>query len=431
MVEAAGMAGGTFSALRLRTFRVLWISALLSYLAFFMSTVVQSVVAFDLTGTNRSVGSVVAAQGLAMLLLGPFGGAIADRVRKRRLIAVSQSVTTAVFLLIALSLATGTIRVEFLALGSLVMGATFAFLAPARQALTVDLVPFGVRGNALALTQVGHSGTRVLGPSLAGLFLGWSFAGATGAYLAMAAFYSASIAGLLLLPKSVVRPGARDANVFADILAGVRYVRAQAKLRLLLIFFVSVIMFGYPYVTVLPGLLEHALGIDAHELGTLFGLSAVGALATSLAVARFADSRHALRIYSAMALLFGVSLIGMALAPSYAALAVAIFGVGVGSGGFQSLNGAVMVHETEPAYFGRVTSLSSLAFAGFGLMGLPIGLLADAVGERIALASMGATVCAIAVLLASRLERVPGRAAASDALDPDGRPAQRSGSMNV
>ncbi len=398
---------GTFASLRLRTFRVLWVSTLLSFLAFFMSTVVQSVVAFDLTHTNRAVGWVVAGQGIAMLLLGPFGGAVADRVRKRRLIAASQAVTCTVFLLLAVALATGTVRVEYLALGSLVMGATFAFLGPARQALTVDLVPAESRGNALALTQVGHSASRVLGPSLAGFFLGWSFAGATGAYLAMAGLYAASIAGLLLLPASVVRPGARDANVFADIGAGLRYVRGQRRLRLLLLFFVSVIMVGYPYVTVLPGLLEHALGHDAHDVGTLFGVSALGALGASLGVAHFADSRHALRVYSGMGLLFGASLIASALAPDYLTLMIAMTLVGVGSGGFQSLNGAVIVRETEPAFFGRVVSLSTLAFAGFGLMGLPVGLLADAIGERSALATLGASVCLITVSLASRLGDLP------------------------
>lgn len=420
----------TFSALGLRDFRVLWISTIFSFLAFFMSTVVQSVVAFDLSGTNRSVGSVVAAQGLAMLVLGPLGGAIADRVRKRRLIAASQAVTATVFLLLALSVATHTIRVEYLALGSLVMGATFAFLGPARQALTVDLVPPASRGNALALTQVGHSGSRVLGPAVAGLFLGWAFAGATGAYLAMAAFYAASAAGLLLLPRSVVRLGARDAHVLADIAAGLRYVRDHRRLRLMLTFFVSVIMIGYPYVTLLPGLLEHALGSDAHDVGTLFGISAAGALTTSLGVARFADSEHALRIYAGMALLFGVSLAAVAFAPSYLGAAIAMFLVGAGSGGFQSLNGAVIVRETEPAYFGRISSLSALAFAGFGLMGLPIGLLADAIGERGVLGGMGAAVCVAALVLTGRLETTTSvERAASAALRArddaiSGRPAE-------
>ena len=394
---------GTFSALSLRHFRVLWLSTLFSFVAFFMSTVVQSVVAFDLTQTNRSVGSVVAAQGLAMLVLAPLAGALADRMRKRRLIAAAQSVTVVVFLLLALSLATGTIRVEYLAAGSLVMGATFAFLGPARQALIVDLVPPERRGNALALTQIGHSGSRVLGPAVAGLFLGWSFAGPTGAYLLMAASYATSVAALLLLPRSVVRPGARDTHVVADVAAGLRYVAAQPRLRLLLAFFVSVIMIGYPFVTVLPGLLEHQLGMQAHDVGTLSGVSAAGALLASLSIARFADSAHATRIYAGMALVFGVSLLALALAPTYATALVAIFGVGAGSGGFQSLNGAVIVRETQPAFFGRVSSLTTLAFAGFGLMGLPVGLLADALGERAALAILASIVCAVALGLGSRL----------------------------
>jgi predicted MFS family arabinose efflux permease len=219
----------------------------------------------------------------------------------------------------------------------------------------------------------------------------------------MAALYTSSFAALVLLPRSVVRPGARDAHVLADIGAGLRYVRGQRRLRRMLVLFVSVIMLGYPYVTVIPGLLEHALGHDAHDVGTLFAVSSAGALAASLGVARFADSRHALRIYTAMALLFGLSLLGVALAPSYLAALVAMVGVGAGSGGFQSLNSAVIVRETEPAFFGRVSSLSTLAFAGFGLMGLPIGLLADAIGERGALGAMAVGVCAIVVVLASRL----------------------------
>jgi predicted MFS family arabinose efflux permease len=206
-----------------------------------------------------------------------------------------------------------------------------------------------------------------------------------------------------------VRAGARDAHILADIAAGLRYVRAHRRLRLMLVFFVSVIMLGYPYVTVIPGLLEHALGRDAHEVGTLFGVSAAGALAASLGVARFADSPHALRIYTGMGVLFGASLVGVALAPSYLPALVAMIGVGVGSGGFQSLNSAVIVRETEPAFFGRVSSLSTLAFAAFGLMGLPIGLLADAIGERGVLAGMGLAVCAIAVALSARLRGAGGR----------------------
>jgi MFS family permease len=394
---------GTFAALGVRHFRVLWISALLSFVAFFMSTVVQSVVAFDLTHTNRAVGSVIAGQGLAMLILGPLGGAFADRVRKRRLIAAAQSTTVVVYLLLALALALGEMRVEYLTAGSFVMGSTFAFIGPARQALSVELVGPDRRGNALALTQIGHSASRVVGPALAGLLLGWSVAGPTGAYLAMAACYVLSVAGLALLPPSVVRADARDQHVLADIAEGLRYVAGHPRLRLLIAFFVSVIMLSYPYVTVLPGLLEHQLGLQSTDLATLLGVSAAGAVAGSLASARFADSPRATAIYVGAAWLYGLSLLALALSPSYGAAIGAMLGIGAGGGVFQSLNGAVIVRETEPAFYGRVTSLTTMAFAGFGLMGLPAGLLADSIGERGALAAMGAIVCAIALGLGSRL----------------------------
>ena len=129
----------TFAALSIRPFRVLWLGTLFSFVAFFMSTVVNSVVAFELVGTNRAVGYVVFAQGLAMLFLGPLGGALADRWPKRRVVATCQTFAALVFATLGLLVATGSIRILFLAAGSLLVGATFSFLGPARQALTVDL----------------------------------------------------------------------------------------------------------------------------------------------------------------------------------------------------------------------------------------------------------------------------------------------------
>src|SRR5262245_57493753 len=95
--ETRGARAGTVSALQERDFRLLWTGTIASYVAFFMSTIVQSVVAFQLAGTNRAVGVVVFAQGLAMAVLGPLGGAFADRWPKRRILALSQSASALVF----------------------------------------------------------------------------------------------------------------------------------------------------------------------------------------------------------------------------------------------------------------------------------------------------------------------------------------------
>ena len=387
---------------------MLWFGTVASYIAFFMATIVQSVIAFELTGTNRAVGYVVFAQGLAMLALGPLGGACADRWPKRRIVAVSQVASAAIFGVLALLLAFDALHILMLAAGSLLLGAAIAFLGPARQALSVELVPEAIRGNAVALNQVALTGSQVMGPGVAGLLLG-SGVGATGAYGTMTVLYVLAALSLALVPRSVVRADAAASHVLADLVDGLRYLWTHASLRLLVLFFVSVIMMGFPYVTVMPGLVENQLGRESDAISLLFFISAIGGLAASLFAARLADSRWAVPLFVGMAGLFAVALFGLSLVPSYRAAMGAIFFIGIGVGGFQSLNSAVIVRATDAAYLGRIFSLTVLAFAGFGLMGLPIGLLADAVGERGALAAMSAVVLAIVAVVALRLARGPAR----------------------
>jgi MFS family permease len=221
----------------------------------------------------------------------------------------------------------------------------------------------------------------------------------------MALLYVVSALSLVLLPRSVVRAGARSRPIFADIIDGVRYIVHHRRLLLLMGFFVTVILSGFPHVTVLPGLVENVLGRPATEVSQLFVASAIGALSASVSVARFGDSARAHVVYTALGCVFGVSLVGVSLAPSLGWVMVAMFGVGAGSGGFQSLNGAVIARQTEPAYMGRVMSLVILAFAGFGLMALPYGVLADLVGERRTLLLMGGVVLGLCVVLGSAVAR--------------------------
>lgn len=417
----------TFAALSVRDFRVLWLGGLVSFVAFFMAMIVQSVVAFEIAGNNRAVGTVVFAQGFAMAALGPIGGAFADRWPKRRVIAISQSVTAVTFATLAVLVTTGLVTVPLLAVAAVLIGGTLAFLGPARQGLIVDLVPFDRRGNAMAISNIANTGARVVGPSVAGVLLAWDVSGPVGAYLAMAGLYTVSALSLLFLPRSRVRADARDRPVFADVVDGLRYVARHRRLLLLMSFFVTVILTGFPHITILPGLVENVMGREAADVSILFATSAAGALCASLAVARFGDSPRAHVVYTALSVLFGIGLLGVALAPSLAWVAVAMFTVGAGSGGFQSLNGAVIARHTEPMYIGRVMSLVILAFAGFGLMALPYGLLADWIGERQTLLAMASVVLSLCVALGVPLARQdwsdappgdPGAAVSVGSADP-------------
>lgn len=407
MHDAGGLppAGGAFAALRVREFRVLWTSAWASYIPFFMANIVQSVVAFDLSGKNRAVGTVVFAQGVAMALLAPLGGAGADRWPKRRVLALTQSVTAATFGSLGLLHATGRLTLGALAAGSLVIGIAVSFLGPARQAFAAELVPGPLRGNAVSLNQVPLTGSQVLGPGIAGLVLASPF-GASGAYALMSALYVISALALLLLPPSVVRADAGETHVLADLGAGLRYVGSHRRLRLLVGFFVGVVMAGLCYGTVMPGLVENRLGRPAEAVSVLFLTSALGGLCAALLAARVADSPRARPIFIGMSFVFAIGLLGLSAAPSFRLAIPAQLVVGIGFGGLQSLNAAVIVRATEPAYFGRVFSLSMLAFAGVSLMGLPVGFLADAIGERGALATLATGVAVIAAVVAIRLRRL-------------------------
>lgn len=415
----------TFAAFAIRDFRILWLGTLTSFLAFFTSTVVNSVVAFELSGANRAVGLVIFAQGVSMALFTPIGGAYADRLAKRRVIAVGQVVTGLVFAALALLVALGAIAVWHLAVGTFVLGVCFAFVGPARQAYVVDLVPVERRGNAMALSQIANNASRVLGPALAGVLLAWSAAGPAGAYTVMAALYAVAVASLLLLPRSSPRAEIAT-HVLADIVDGVRYVAGERRLRILVLLFVIVMMTGFPYVAVMPGLVENQLGRGAEAISWLMGVAAAGGLLASVLVARFAESPRAPAIYSGLGLGFGLSLLALAGSPDFGLAAVVCFLLGAANGGFQTLSTAVVIHATEPVYMGRVMSLTMLAFAGFALMGLPIGFLADAVGERVSLSAMGGSVSAVVAVSWRALSRAAAEieAPAAGGSDSGGDPGQ-------
>ncbi|MGH7338181.1 MAG: MFS transporter, partial [Myxococcota bacterium] len=360
-------------------------------------------------GANRAVGTVIFAQGLSMFVFGPFAGALVDRWPRRRVVAIGQTVAGVAFTSLGVLVVAQSIAIAHLAIGSFVVGVCFAFIGPARQGLVGELVPPERRGNATALALIANNASRIGGPAVAGALLAWGAAGPSAAYFAMGVLYALAAATLRWLPPSRGRPG-RAINVFRDVGDGLRYVRSQPQLLILLVQFVAVFMIGFPYVALMPGLVENQLGHPAEAISVLAGTAAVGGLLTSVLVARVADAPRARAITSGLGLGFAVSLLAIAIAPSVALAAVASFAIGAASGGYQTLASAVMLAATESAFFGRVMSLTMMAFAGFGVMGLPIGWLADAIGERGTLAAMGAAVMVAVVWTSAALAREPNRA---------------------
>jgi MFS family permease len=401
----SGWVSTTFDALRIPAYRILWIGTLFSFVGFMMSMTAQNLVAFDLTGNNRAVGFVTFGQGIAMLALTPFGGAIADRVSKRFMLLICQGMIGVVMLVTGVLIAADAITVFFLAAGAFVIGMMFSFLGPTRTAYLGDIVDEERMGNALALTQVGMNATRIFGPFLAGGLMAWALVGSAGTYFVMAALFAIVVATLAKLPPS--RGSRRHSSMLRDIKLGLLHVRENPRLFQIVLGFIAVTVLGFPYLVVMPGFTQDVLGTGKAGFGIMIGVSAVGGLIASLVVAGLADSSKAPMLQLVASLLLGAALILTGLAPTFALALLTMVLVGAGGSAFQTLNNSLALKEADADYFGRVMSLMMLAWSFNGLIGLPVGFLADQVGERAVLVAMGAGVCVIVAVLALWRTRLP------------------------
>ena len=248
----SGWARTTFVALHHREYRLLFVGTIFAQLGFSMMQVAQGVVAFDLTGKNSAVGLVSLGMGVAMLCLGPFGGALADRLSKRGLLMVSQSVMTVAFLLIGVAIITGLITIWLLVLSSLLLGMMFPIMGPPRQAMIGDMLRGPLLANGVALQQMAMNGTRLVGPFLAGALIAVPFIDTGGTYLVMGVAFAAVVAMLLMMaPTARGRPSGR--SLMSDVGSGLRYIWGSPDLRLLTLVFFGVVLTGFSYQTLMPG----------------------------------------------------------------------------------------------------------------------------------------------------------------------------------
>jgi MFS family permease len=384
----------TFSSLSIPNYRTLWLGTSVAFLAFMMSSIVQSIVAFDLTGKNGAVGVVALGMGIATIVISPFGGVIADRVSKRRLVLIGQIIIGLNFLLVGLLIVTDNITIALLAGSTFVMGAVFAFIGPARQAWIGELVEGPELGNAIAMQQVGMTGTRVVGPLLVAVLVAIPFIGTGGTYLVMSGFFAYVIFTLTQLPPTQARPTGGK-SILGDFKLGFSHIASRPRLALLVTMFMGVIMFGFSYQVVLPGLLENELGRDADNMGYLFFAGAISGLVVTLLVASKASGPNAWKMMLTGAFILGVCLALTALSQNFWQAMVMMFISGAGASAFQLLNNSLIMQEADQAYYGRVMSLTMMAWGLNGLVGFPFGLLADGIGERQTIFIMAMLVLAV------------------------------------
>ncbi|UZF45259.1 MFS transporter [Rhodococcus rhodochrous] len=395
MTVLADIRGQTFAALRGPNFRLYISGQAVSLIGTWMQTVAQSWLVLQLTGSATAIGIVLALQTVPMLLLGPYGGVVADRSDKRRLMIGLQTLMGVQALILGLLVVTDTVALWHVYVLAVALGLNQCFENPARQSFMLELVgPEDLR-NAVSLQSVLASCSRMIGPAVAGLVI---TAGGLGVcFLLNAASFVAVVTSLLRLDVSRLQRSPAAARAKGQLREGFAYVRSTSDLAVPLLMMALVGCLAFEFQVVLPVLADHTFAAGAGAYGFLTAAMGAGSVVGGLAVATW--GRTGTRPLILTSLAFGIAMAVAAAAPNLTTLIVLMVIVGALSVTFTSTTNSSLQLAAAPMMRGRVMALWSVAFLGSTAIGGPIaGWVCEQWGGRAGLL-LGAVACLVAAAM--------------------------------
>jgi MFS family permease len=372
----------TFRSLRLRNFRLFFLGQGVSMVGTWMQSVALVWLVLDRTGSGVALGVTTALQFAPVLVLSPFTGLVADRLDKRRLFLFTQGAAGVQAAAMTVLVLTGTETLPLIYALTFVFGVVTALDQPVRRALVVELVDEVHVPNAVGLNSALMTGSRIVGPAVAGVLIagagvGWCFA-------VNAASYVAVLTALLRmdrLPLDGAVPVPAAARARGQVREGFVYAWRTPEVRLAIALVAVVSTFAFNFPVLLPLLAGRTLHGDASTFSLLYSVMSVGSLAGALLVAR--RRRIGARWLAWAAIAYGGALTLLAAAPTLT-LAVAA-AVPVGLTGVLLLSGAnsSIQLSAAPAMRGRVNALFAMVFLGSTPLGGPLaGWVAEHFGAR-------------------------------------------------
>ena len=377
----------TMPALRHRNYRLFFVGQGLSLIGTWMTAVAQSWLVLQLTGNPFDLGLLAVAQFTPVLILGLFGGLIADSLPKRPTMYVTQVVAMVVSVLLFALAVTHTVQLWHVFVLAVVMGVRNSIDMPTRQAFAVEMVGREDIGNAVALNSALFNGARVVGPAIAGIAIG-AF-GVAIAFLIDAISFLAVLVALFAMREGSLRPAPRLAEmrsvraVFDNLAEGLSYVRHTGVALLAITVIGVVATFGINFSVVIPPLASLTLNVGAAGYGFLMAASGVGSLVAALLIA-FRGTRPSRMLLGALVL--GAAEMVMGGSNSYALDLVLMFTAGAGSIAMMATANTTLQLAVPDELRGRVMSVYTTVFAGASpIGGVAIGAIAANAGAQAAL----------------------------------------------
>lgn len=395
MQAVRGFGERTFSSLRIRNYRLYVIGQGISLSGTWMQTIAQGLLTLQLTGSGTTLGVVVALQTLPILLLGPWGGVIADRFPKRRILYVTQTASAVLALGLGLLVAGDVIELWMLYGLALLLGLVNTIDNPTRQTFVLELVGREELPNAVSLNSTQINLARVIGPSLAGGLV--ATVGLAACFLVNGLSFLATILVLRRMRTEELRPAPIVARARGQLAEGFRYVRGTPLVLNTLLMMAIIGTFTYEFQVILPLFSEFTFGDGESGYAAMTAAMGVGAVVGGLATAGRGRGGPAALVRSAV--FFGVSVLLTALAPTLFLAILGLVVVGYCSISFTSLGNVTIQLASAPEMRGRVMALWTVAFLGSTPIGGPI---IGAIGEH-AGARWGLVVGGVAALAAAGL----------------------------
>lgn len=362
-------------ALRHRNYRLLFTGQMIAQVGYWIQATAQGWLVLRLTDSPLWLGLIAFAQSLPVLLLSIPAGGVADRVPKRRLLMITQSVAMTSALTVGALTLSGVVQAWHVLIAALVVGLAASFENPARQSFTIELVGREDLMNAIALDSLVLNGARIIGPAAAGVIA--ATVGEGPGFVLYGFSVLAVLAGLLMMRLEPFAAPSRRSGL-SQLREGLAYIGAEPKVRLLLMQMLVHCIFGLAYFPLLPYFAKNVLGGDARGFGLLGSANAAGALLAAVIITVFGERISRVRLRAWALLSYSILLGGFTLMRSFPPAMLLVFAVGWSGVTMLTLSNTLLQVMVPDDLRGRVMGVYVLIVMGVSQLA---GVLLSAMSE--------------------------------------------------
>lgn len=365
------------SALRYKDFRLFWFGQIVSLSGTWMQSVAQGWLVYDLTKSPFYLGIVSAMSSFPILLFSLIGGIVADRLRKRNLLLITQASSIIPALMLGMFIDIKIVNVWFVMLFAMILGIINAFDIPARQSFLIELVGKENLTNAIALNSAAFHGSRMIGPVVAGFTI--SYMGLSACfYLNALSFLAVLLALLKIKAKGDVSKGG---GFKKELFEGLRFVKDNSIIFNLLFLIAIVSLVGMPFVSLLPVFAGEIFKNGPQGFGFLVSATGIGALTSAIIIAFKKDIQNKYRFIKISALLFSIALFLFSTSNIFLISLFLLAVIGWSLVSLLAVANSFIQHSVPDKLRGRIMSVYTLVFLGAAPIGNSmIGIIADFLG---------------------------------------------------